>query len=143
MHDKALVVSVTGKDVLVKPLLTGACINCTKSSCARQGTPFSAANPQSFALKAGSIVTLTANKAAQSLQALFALLVPIAAAIAGYMLSPENEKSHAIWSIAGFILASVIVFSVTRLFPPQKSIIASVEEAASSAQESSEICTLL
>ncbi len=143
MRDKALVVTVTDKDVLVKPLLTGACINCKKSSCAQQGTPFSVSNPQKFALKQGSVVTLTANRAAQSLQAVFALFVPVAAAIAGYLLSPENEKSRAIWSIAGFVLASIIVFAVTRLFPPQKSSIASVEEAASSAQEPSGICTLL
>lgn len=129
MRDKAIVVSVSEKNILVKPLLTGACINCKKSSCAKQGTPFAVSNPQHFPVKAGSIVTLTAGKAAQSFQALFALLLPIASSIAGYLAAPENEKSRAIWSIAGFILATVIVFAVTRLFPPQKSSIASVEEA--------------
>lgn len=135
MRDKALVVSVTGNKVLVKPLLTGACINCKKSSCAQQGTPFRVANPEHFTLAAGSVVTLTASKAAQAFQALFALLFPIASAIAGYMVSPENEKSRAIWSIAGFILASVIVFIVTRLFPPRESSIAGVEESVPPSDE--------
>lgn len=130
MRDKALIVSLTEKGILVKPLLTGACINCKKSSCAQQGIPFQVTNPRSFHLKPGDVVTLTAAKAVQSLQAVFALLIPIAASITGYLLSPENEKSRAIWSIAGFVIASVIVFIVTRKFPPQYSSIASVEPAS-------------
>lgn len=128
MRDKALVVSITDKGVLVKPLLTGACINCKKSSCAQQGTPFLVANPEKLPLSAGAVVSLAASKAAQSFQALFALLLPVGAAIAGFLTAPENEKSQAIWSIAGFILASILVFAVTRLLPPEKSSIASVEE---------------
>lgn len=135
MRDKALVVKVSGNSVLVKPLLTGACINCKKSSCAQQGTPFLVTNPKGFPLSAGSVVTLTASKAAQSLQAVFALLFPIASAISGYLLSPVNEKSRAIWTIAGFIIASVIVFVVTRLFPPRESSIAGVEESVSTSAE--------
>lgn len=142
MHDKALVVSVTPEGVLVKPLLTGACINCKKSACARQGTPFLVSNPLKLTVETGSVVTLDASKAAQSFQALFALLLPIGAAIAGFLLAPENEKSRAIWSIAGFILSSVIVFVVTRLFPPQKSSITSVEDAVSCSGQA-EKCTLL
>lgn len=140
MRDKALVVSTTAKGVLVKPLLTGACINCKKSACAQQGTPFLVSNPEQFPLATGAIVTLTASKAAQAFQALFALLFPIGAAIAGYLIAPENEKSRAIMSIAGFLIASVIVFIVTRLFPPRKSSIASVEDAA--AADASGECAL-
>lgn len=128
MRDKALVISVTDRHVLVRPLLTGACINCKKASCAQQGKPFPVSNPKHLPVAAGAIVRLAASGTAQSVQALFALGLPIAAAAAGYILAPENEKSRAIWSIAGFILSALIVFAATKIFPPQKCSIISVEE---------------
>lgn len=141
MRDKAVVVSVTEKGALVTPLLTGACINCKKSSCARQGTPFLVSNPKKLPLASGTAVTLTASKTAQAFQALFALLLPIFAAVGGYLLAPQNEKSQAIMSIAGFLIASILVFAVTRLFPPQKSSIDSIADTAGS--EQAETCTIL
>ena len=81
MVDNAIIIDISEKDILVRPLITDACINCEKSGCAKQGKPFSVANPKKFEIKKGDIVKLKANSVSQTLQGFFSLIVPILGAV--------------------------------------------------------------
>ena len=56
MVDNALIINLSENEIQVVPLISDACINCEKSGCAKQGKPFSVANPKKIEIKKGEIL---------------------------------------------------------------------------------------
>ena len=123
MVDNAIIIDISEKDILVRPLITDACINCEKSGCAKQGKPFSVANPKKFEIKKGDIVKLKANSVSQTLQGFFSLIVPILGAVLGFVLGEilanhfkikNVELFQAAGVILGLIITSTIIFLLSK-----------------------------
>lgn len=123
MVDNAIIIDISEKDILVRPLITDACINCEKSGCAKQGKPFSIANPKKFEIKKGDIVKLKANSVSQTLQGFFSLIVPILGAVLGFVLGEilanhfkinNVELFQASGVILGLIITSTIIFLLSK-----------------------------
>lgn len=123
MVDNAIIIDISEKDILVRPLITDACINCEKSGCAKQGKPFSVANPKKFEIKKGDIVKLKANSVSQTLQGFFSLIVPILGAVLGFFLGEilanhfkinNVELFQASGVILGLIITSIIIFLLSK-----------------------------
>lgn len=123
MVDNAIIIDISEKDILVRPLITDACINCEKSGCAKQGKPFSVVNPKKFEIKKGDIVKLKANSVSQTLQGFFSLIVPILGAILGFVLGEilanhfkinNVELFQASGVILGLIITSTIIFLLSK-----------------------------
>lgn len=123
MVDNAIIIDISEKDILVRPLITDACINCEKSGCAKQGKPFSVSNPKKFEIKKGDIVKLKANSVSQTLQGFFSLIVPILGAILGFVLGEilanhfkikNVELFQASGVILGLIITSTIIFLLSK-----------------------------
>ncbi|MBE6348328.1 MAG: hypothetical protein E7064_05230 [Spirochaetaceae bacterium] len=123
MVDNAIIIDISEKDILVRPLITDACINCEKSGCAKQGKPFSVSNPKKFEIKKGDIVKLKANSVSQTLQGFFSLIVPILGAILGFFLGEilanhfkinNVELFQASGVILGLIITSTIIFLLSK-----------------------------
>lgn len=123
MVDNAIIIDISEKDILVRPLITDACINCEKSGCAKQGKPFSVVNPKKFEIKKGDIVKLKANSVSQTLQGFFSLIVPILGAVLGFVLGEilanhfkikNVELFQASGVILGLIITSTIIFLLSK-----------------------------
>lgn len=123
MVDNAIIIDISEKDILVRPLITDACINCEKSGCAKQGKPFSVSNPKKFEIKKGDIVKLKANSVSQTLQGFFSLIVPILGAVLGFVLGEilanhfkinNVELFQASGVILGLIITSTIIFLLSK-----------------------------
>lgn len=123
MVDNAIIIDISEKDILVRPLITDACINCEKSGCAKQGKPFSVVNPKKFEIKKGDIVKLKANSVSQTLQGFFSLIVPILGAVLGFFLGEilanhfkinNVELFQASGVILGLIITSTIIFLLSK-----------------------------
>ncbi|MBQ7904789.1 MAG: SoxR reducing system RseC family protein [Spirochaetaceae bacterium] len=123
MVDNAIIIDISEKDILVRPLITDACINCEKSGCAKQGKPFSVSNPKKFEIKKGDIVKLKANSVSQTLQGFFSLIVPILGAVLGFVLGGflanhfkinNVELFQASGVILGLIITSTIIFLLSK-----------------------------
>ena len=123
MVDNAIIIDISEKDILVRPLITDACINCEKSGCAKQGKPFSVSNPKNLEIKKGDIVKLKANSVSQTLQGFFSLIVPILGAILGFVLGEilanhfkikNVELFQASGVILGLIITSTIIFLLSK-----------------------------
>lgn len=123
MVDNAIIIDISEKDILVRPLITDACINCEKSGCAKQGKTFSVANPKKFEIKKGDIVKLKANSVSQTLQGFFSLIVPILGAVLGFVLGEilanhfkikNVELFQASGVILGLIITSTIIFLLSK-----------------------------
>ena len=111
MTQSAEVISVSedGKEAEVCPIVTDACLTC-KEGCARRGSPFKALNKNGLPLKAGDLVSITASQTAESLQAVFSLLIPAACAVSAFFLS--GPASRALWqkeSSEGFKAFCVLI----------------------------------
>ena len=89
MRNMAKVIEVSGSTVKVVPLITDACIGCKNSTCTKQGHPFVVRNTQKLPVYPGAIVKISASPVKQGIQAFFSLCLPLAAAIAGYILTPK------------------------------------------------------
>lgn len=123
MVDNAIIIDISEKDILVRPLITDACINCEKSGCAKQGKPFSVSNPKNLEIKKGDIVKLKANSVSQTLQGFFSLIVPILGAVLGFVLGDQlgikfeaknTEIFQAVGVLLGLIITSVLVFICSK-----------------------------
>lgn len=123
MVDNAIIIDISEKDILVRPLITDACINCEKSGCAKQGKPFSVVNPKKFEIKKGDIVKLKANSVSQTLQGFFSLIVPILGAVLGFFLGEilanhfkinNVELFQASGVILGLTITSTIIFLLSK-----------------------------
>lgn len=123
MVDNAIIIDISEKDILVRPLITDACINCEKSGCAKQGKPFSVSNPKNLEIKKGDIVKLKANSVSQTLQGFFSLIVPILGAVLGFILGEilanhfkinNVELFQASGVILGLIITSTIIFLLSK-----------------------------
>lgn len=123
MIDNAIIIDISEKDILVRPLITDACINCEKSGCAKQGKPFSVSNPKNLEIKKGDIVKLKANSVSQTLQGFFSLIVPILGAVLGFFLGEilanhfkikNVELFQASGVILGLIITSTIIFLLSK-----------------------------
>ena len=123
MVDNALIIHLSESEIQVVPLISDACINCEKSGCAKQGKPFSVANPKKIEIKKGDIVKLKANPTSQTLQGFFALIVPILGAILGFFLggflatkfSLKNvEMFQALGVLLGLIITAILVFIFSK-----------------------------
>lgn len=119
MNDNALVVSVENSQILVVPLITGACISCEKSGCAKRGKPFPVSNPKGYSISKGSVVRIQASKSLQIAQGFIALFLPIAIAVCLYFLAgffvtkfswPKKELIQACGVLLGIVVPSIIIY---------------------------------
>ena len=125
MTQNAEVISVSqdGKEAEVCPIVTDACLSC-KEGCARRGSPFKATNDQGFELKAGDLVRITASQTAESLQAIFSLVIPAAIAVSAYFLAntlsralfrkESSEGFKALCVLAGILISGAAVMALSR-----------------------------
>ncbi len=125
MIQKAIVTATNGGSVTVIPLLKDSCVSC-KTGCSKQGPSFNANNPLSLPVKQGSVVLLSASRKMQALQGLFALLLPVLSSVAGFFAAKPvmnqfgieaGDGLKALFVLAFLVLASSIVFFVTRKVP--------------------------
>lgn len=136
MNKKALII-LTGDKILAQPLLKDSCAGCT-SICEKTDIQFTVTNPLNLNIKQGSVVTLAASALSQALQGIIGLFFPIFSAITGYFLSDfialklnltPGDKVKSLCLLTFFLISSLIVFTVTRLFPlPGTPQIINVEE---------------
>ena len=121
MFEKVQVTKIEENQVEVVPLITDACINCNKGSCGKRGTPFYVVNPKKVEISIGDVVLLKNSLLFQIFQAAFSLLLPVLAAVLGYLFMPENEGLQALGSLLGFGITAAIVTITSRFMPPVKS----------------------
>ena len=96
--------------VWVRPILEGMCISCESAgTCAKRGTPFKVVNSANFPVRAGAIVSLASSKRAQIMQGVYALLFPIACAVAGYAFAPAIASLAGVAAGEGLRVLSVLV----------------------------------
>lgn len=123
MADNAIVINILENDITVRPLITDACINCEKSGCTKQGSPFSVSNPKQLDVKKGDIVKLKANPKSQSLQSFSSLIIPLLGAILGFVLGnflgnyfevKNTEVFQAVGVLLGLITTSSIIFFLSK-----------------------------
>lgn len=126
MLERAQIIEIRTDEIIIIPLITDSCVNCTKSSCAKRGKPFSATNPNNLALTVGDIVQLKISLKYNLLQAAISLLGPIIVAIIAYFIAPPKESLQALFVIIGFILTGIIVTIISRFIHPVKSQIINV-----------------
>jgi hypothetical protein len=122
MHDKAVVTSVNGQNIVVVPLITDACLSC-QNGCAKRGKPFSVFNKKNLDVTPGSIVKIGASAFQQALQGIVALLFPVACAIAGYLCAPAlaahfhkdaTDALQALLVLVFLALSGLVVFLFSR-----------------------------
>ena len=123
MTQSAEVISVSedGKEAEVCPIVTDACLTC-KEGCARRGSPFKALNKNGLPLKAGDLVSITASQTAESLQAVFSLLIPAACAVSAFFLSgpaslwqkESSEGFMAFCVVLGILIPGAAVMALSR-----------------------------
>ena len=121
MFEKVQVTKIEENQVEVVPLITDACINCNKESCGKRGSPFYVVNPKKVEIKIGDVVSLKNSLGYQIFQAMFSLLLPVLAAVLGYLFMPENEGLQVLGSLLGFGITAAIVTITSRFMPPVKS----------------------
>lgn len=124
MKEKALVTEVNQNEITVIPLITDACLSCTKG-CAKQGKPFTVANPNNLAVKKGSIVKVAASKSSENIQGIFALLLPVVFAAAGFFAAnpiasifgkTAGEGTKALCVLSFLFISAAAVFFISRKF---------------------------
>ena len=124
MRDSAKILSI-GKNgsVTVLPVIKDACISCSRTSCAKAGTPFTVMNTRSLDVKPGMTVRIAAKKSSQAVQALTALLLPVACAVGGWFAAnalaatmniSSGEWLQAIGVLLGIFVPSGIIFLISR-----------------------------
>lgn len=122
MKEKALVTKVEQNEITVIPLITDACLSCTKG-CAKQGKPFNVTNPNNFEVKKGNIVKVAASKTSENLQGIFALLLPIVFAAAGFFLASPialifgktaGEGTKALCVLSFLFISATAIFFISR-----------------------------
>lgn len=120
MRDTARVLQIHNDEVLILPLLSDTCIGCSGNGCPKLGRPFVVSNKKKLSLEVGSVVKIASSSASVTLQALIALVFPVAAAVLGYVLAePFAQKVLGIaivgesYRIAGvlvcFLVAALLV----------------------------------
>lgn len=121
MNDNVVIVAINNTKILVQPLLTGACVNCEKSSCAKRGKTFQVENPKNFPISVGSVVKIKTNRSVQIFQGFAALIFPILSAVACYFLGSylaakfgwqKVEMTKALSSLIGLLVVSLTVFCI-------------------------------
>lgn len=124
MKEKALVTEIKQKEITVIPLITDACLSCTKG-CAKQGKPFTVTNPNNLNVKKGSIVKIAASKKSENIQGIIALLLPVVFATAGFFLATPiaslfgktaGEGTKAICVLSFLFISAATVFFTSRKF---------------------------
>ena len=124
MRDSAKILSVgeNGR-VTVLPVIKDACISCSRTSCAKAGTPFTVMNSRSLNISPGMTVRIAAKKSSQAAQALVALVFPIVCATGGWFAAnafasamniSSGEWLQALGVLLGIFVPSGIIFSVSR-----------------------------
>ncbi len=116
MCEQGKVIKIEGSVAEIQSLVTGACINCKNSSCAKKGGTFKAVNSLGLPLTVGSLVRVSAPAGRQLVQAASAIVLPFAAAFAGYAAGMyaggpgASEVPGVAGAFAGFTAAALCVF---------------------------------
>ena len=124
MRDSAKILSVgeNGR-VTVLPVIKDACISCSRTSCAKAGTPFTVMNSRSLNISPGMTVRIAAKKSSQAVQALIALVLPIVCATGGWFAAnafaaamniSSGEWLQALGVLLGIFVPSGIIFLISR-----------------------------
>lgn len=122
---KALVVSVENDAILAARIQKEECASCS-AGCGAKKSCFEVANPRNLAVKKGEAVLIGASKKMQALQGTVSLLLPVACAVAGYLLAAPlmallgktvTSDAKAVFVLLFLFLSSLAVFIVTRRFP--------------------------
>ena len=124
MRDSAKILSI-GKNgsVTVLPVIKDACISCSRTSCAKAGTPFTVMNSRSLNISPGMTVRIAAKKSSQAVQALIALVLPIVCATGGWFAAnafaatmniSSGEWLQALGVLLGIFVPSGIIFLISR-----------------------------
>ena len=122
MRDKAVVNSISDKDITVIPLITNACLSCAEG-CAKRGKPFSVRNSKNLDIKPGSVVKIGSSPKVEAIQGLLSVLFPVICAIGGYFASypiaalfgnRPTEGLHAGFVLLFLAVAGLAVYALTR-----------------------------
>ncbi|MBO7135364.1 MAG: SoxR reducing system RseC family protein [Spirochaetaceae bacterium] len=132
MRNTVKVIAIKDNNAVeVVPLITDACIGCKNSTCTKQGHPFTVQNPQKLPVYQGAIVKISASAVRQAVQAFFSLCLPLAAAIAGYILAPKicasidgaktvTEATRIAGVFIAFCATSCLVLIFTRFIKTER-----------------------
>lgn len=128
MRNIASVIAIQEKYITVIPIISDTCIGCEQRNCGEAGEPFFVTNPKNFSLSIGSKVKIHASKKDQLAQAIFAIFLPIGAAILGFFMFgkwAENldiqkiEAFKTLGSIAFLFFTSFLIIIKNRFIPPK------------------------
>jgi hypothetical protein len=122
---KVTVTEIDGSGAIwVRPILEGVCISCERaSSCSKQGSLFRAENAAGLPVSPGDTVRLASSSGAKTVQGLFSLLFPVAAAVLGYAVSPAivglagsaaGEGVKVLGALAFMLAASGLVLATVK-----------------------------
>ncbi|MGL4986765.1 MAG: SoxR reducing system RseC family protein [Treponemataceae bacterium] len=147
MSEKVQIIKIEKKKILVRPLITDACLSCTDSSCAKQGKPFFVKNILNLPIQYGDMVDLASSPTIKIFQATISLFFPIIMALIGYFASKiVYEKLYPtqlvpeVWRVSGvllfFIFALTLVFVRSYFFStPEKAYISCIIEKTNKNQK--------
>lgn len=122
MHSHAFIVQVNDDEILAMQLITQACVTCT-TGCLQRGKPFAVANSRHFPVGTGTVVRIGRSRFTRAVHGLVSLIVPVASAVAGYLLSgliakkigfESTETFKAVCVMSFLAMAAGIVFVVSR-----------------------------
>lgn len=109
MRELAKIIETSESRIIVEPLISDTCINCTQS-CAKRGSPFPVKNPGRLPIEKGCIVRIKASAAKQIVQGIFSLLFPILCAVGGYAIARHFTGSTADAHSENIQAAAVLLF---------------------------------
>ena len=96
------------------PVISEACLCCSESSCKKTGKPFEITNPLSILVYEGCVVSITAKAGTTARQTVFAVLFPVLAASAGYVLpdiisDKSVSETVSLAFMLGFMCVAVLI----------------------------------
>ncbi len=112
MQEKARVVEIDGEVASVVALDLDVCIGCSNADCKKNGSVFRAVNARHLPLSVGDEVRISAAAKNQAKQGLFAIGVPFAFAILGYVAITLAVPSAGDGLRTGVALLTLVVGSL-------------------------------
>lgn len=108
MRASYIVTQVLENEIKVVPDVAGSCATCQKE-CAKKHPAFSVANPKHIFLQTGDRVKLGSASIAEKIFSVFALVLPFASAVLGFLLSEKSDEKKAMVAVLFFVVGALVV----------------------------------
>lgn len=112
MQERAKVIAIHDRLVSVMPIDIESCAGCSNAECKKNGNVFEVLNANRLDISVGSEVRVAASVKNQLVQALFAIGLPLALAVAAYMAVDAFLPS---WGEGGSVGLALVAFACGAL----------------------------